>query len=55
MQRVYYGEIVEGQIKLDNKSEWDELYKKYSGQSVEISVRFLGNKSYIVFQLSTIN
>ena len=44
MQRVYYGEIVEGQIKLDNEKEWDEIYKKYSGQSVEISVRFLGKR-----------
>ena len=44
MQRLYYGEIIDGEIKLDNENEWDELYKKYAGQSVEISVRFLGKK-----------
>ena len=44
MQRLYYGEIIDGEIKLDNENEWDELYKKYAGQAVEISVRFLGKK-----------
>ena len=29
MQRLYYGEIIDGEIKLDNENEWDELYKKY--------------------------
>ena len=54
MQRVYYGEIVEGQIKLDNENEWDELYKKYSGQSVEISVRFLGKRRNSKHRLESI-
>ena len=44
MQRLFYGEIIEGQIKLDNPKDWSELYEKYSGQSVEISVRFLGQR-----------
>ena len=44
MHRLFYGEIVEGEIKLDNPKDWSELYEKYSGQSVEISVRFLGER-----------
>ena len=44
MQRLFYGEIVDGQIKLDNPKDWGELHETYSGQSVEISVRFLGQR-----------
>ena len=44
MSRVFYGEVIDGSIKFDNLDDWEKVYKEYSGQSVEISVRFLGQR-----------
>ena len=41
-KNILYGEIVDGELKFDNKDDWDRLFKIYSGQSIEISVQPLG-------------
>lgn len=42
MKRLFYGEIKDGKIIFDDKTSWNQLYKDYAGQSVEISVQPLG-------------
>ena len=43
-KNILYGEIVDGELKFDNKDDWDRLFKIYSGQSIEISVQPLGKR-----------
>ena len=44
MSRLFYGEVINGKIKFDDPDDWQEVYKKYSGQAVEVSIRFLGER-----------
>ena len=42
--RIFYAQIDDGKIRLDNPNDWQSLYKQFAGQSIEISVKPLGNK-----------
>ena len=42
--RIFYAQIDDGKIKLDNPHDWGALYKEFAGQSIEISVTPLGTK-----------
>ena len=44
MKRLFYGEVKNGKIEFDDKDSWNQLYKDYSGQAVEISVQPLGKR-----------
>ena len=44
MSRLFYGEVINGKIKFDDPDDWQEVYKQYSGQAVEVSIRFLGER-----------
>ena len=44
MSRLFYGEVIDGKIKFDDPDDWQQVYKQYSGQAVEISIRFLGER-----------
>lgn len=44
MSRLFYGQIKGNTIEFDDKDAWDKIYKEFSGQAVEISVKPLGKK-----------
>ena len=44
MKRLFYGEVVNNKMKFDDKDAWDKIYKEFSGQAIEITVKPLGKR-----------
>lgn len=42
--RLFYGQIKDNKLEFDDKDAWDKVYKEFSGQAVEITVKPLGKK-----------
>ena len=44
MKRLFYGEVVNNKMKFDDQDAWDKVYREFSGQAIEITVKPLGKR-----------